>query len=69
MQIRELDQLLVDLLSHDHPEIAKVVPLDKQHSRVRVEFASGAVATITIREVSGPGVPNHHPYEIPESVI
>ncbi|MGW5050102.1 hypothetical protein [Actinokineospora sp. NPDC004072] len=69
MRIRELDTLLVDLLSPDHPEIVQTKILDKGHSRVRVEFASGAIATITVREVSGPGVPAHAPYSIPESVI
>ncbi|SDC45804.1 hypothetical protein [Actinokineospora iranica] len=69
MRIGELDKLLVDLLSQDHPEITEVAALDKGHRRVRVGFASGAVATIMVREVQGPGVPSHSPYDIPKSVI
>ncbi|HVK21243.1 MAG TPA: hypothetical protein VM677_07770 [Actinokineospora sp.] len=64
MRIRELDDLLRDILS-DHPEITDVQIIDRGHSRVRVDFASGARATIMVREVRGPGVPAHKSYEIP----
>ncbi|CRK59547.1 hypothetical protein [Alloactinosynnema sp. L-07] len=72
MQLRELDALLVSLLSNDHPEIVNAELIDKEsspHSRVRVDFASGARVTIQVRSVEGPGVPAHQPYAIPSAVI
>jgi hypothetical protein len=69
VRIRELDKVLFDLLSEDHPEITNVELLDKGHSRLRVDFAGGAKCTISVREVSGPGVPGHKPYELPEAVF
>ncbi|SES36841.1 hypothetical protein [Actinokineospora terrae] len=69
MRRRELDDVLFDVLSKDHPEITEVVKIDKGHSRLRVDFASGARATIMVREVSGPGVPAHAAYAIPESAL
>ncbi|GAA2993367.1 hypothetical protein [Actinokineospora diospyrosa] len=69
MRIRELDTVLLGVLSKDHPEITEVVKIDKGHSRLRVDFASGARVTIMVREVSGPGVPAHAAYSIPEAVL
>lgn len=72
VQLRELDTLLVSLLSQEYPEILSAVALNKEHSRhsrVRVEFASGARATIQVRAVEGPKVPAHKPYEIPAEVV
>ena len=71
VQLRELDALLVDLLK-DHPEIVSAEAINKDYapqSRVRVSFASGATATIMVREVEGPKVPAHKPYDIPAEVI
>ncbi|MGH3863723.1 hypothetical protein [Actinokineospora sp.] len=71
MQLRDLDALLVSLLSQDHPEIvsAEVINNDHVHSRVRVCFASGAVSSILVRSVEGPKVPAHKGYDIPTEVI
>ncbi|MBM7772277.1 hypothetical protein JOD54_002481 [Actinokineospora baliensis] len=69
MRIRDLDDALFAVLSQDHPEITEVVKIDKGHSRLRVDFASGARVTIMVREVSGPGVPAHAAYAIPEAVL
>lgn len=72
VQLRELDTLLVSLLSQEHPEILSAEALDKAHSphsRVRVDFASGARATIQVRAVEGSKVPARKPYEIPAEVI
>ncbi|MGQ0837885.1 hypothetical protein [Actinokineospora sp.] len=69
MRIRELDELLFDLVSRDHPEIVAVDRLDQGHNRLRVEFASGAKCTVMVREVDGPGVPPHPAYHLPEGVL
>ncbi|GAA3053617.1 hypothetical protein [Actinokineospora globicatena] len=69
MRLRELDTLLLDILSQDHPEITAATKLDNGHSRLRVDFASGARITVMVREVTGPGVPAHSAYAIPESAL
>lgn len=72
MRIREFDSLLTDLLTKaDHPEIVDVRPCDNPdgHTRLRVNFASGAEAYIMVRQVAGRGIPSHAPFELPREAF
>jgi hypothetical protein len=40
-----------------------------EHTRVRVDFASGATAYVMVRQVSGPKVPRHQDYELPREAV
>jgi hypothetical protein len=75
MRVREFEALVVDLLTEaDHPEILSVQRCaddarDTTHNRLKVNFASGASATVMVREVTGPGLPRHAPFELPKEAM
>ena len=72
MGVREFEALVIDLLAKaDHPEIVAVRRRaehedDSTHSRLKVDFASGASATVMVREITGPRIPRHSPFELPK---
>jgi hypothetical protein len=73
VRIAELDQLILDVLARDHPEIVGVrstvdeaKPVD--HNRVRIDYASGGASFVMVHHVTGPGVPSHEPYDLPTGV-
>jgi hypothetical protein len=75
MRVHEFERLVIDLLEKDdHPEIVAVQGLaedqaDTKHSRVRVDFASGAKATMMVREITGPNIPRHAPFQLPKEAL
>lgn len=70
MNIRELDDLLLQVITEsDHPEIAgvEVWPSGPEgHTRMIVRFASGATATIMVRQAADA---RHAPFELPKEVL
>ncbi|MCP2166078.1 hypothetical protein LX83_002937 [Goodfellowiella coeruleoviolacea] len=75
VRVRELDELLVRLIvAADHPEITAVRLIPSQehpdnHTRLRVDFASGACAYLMVGQVSGRGVGQVPRYQIPPAVL
>lgn len=73
VRIREFDSFLANLLtSADHPEIVDVRQCTDNpdgHTRLRVNFASGAEAYVMVRQVTGRGIPSHAPFELPREAF
>lgn len=75
MRVREFEDLVIRVLREaDHPEIVSADSTardadDHRHTRVRVSFASGAATYIMVREVTGPSVPKHSPFELPKEAM
>jgi hypothetical protein len=74
MRMPDLDKLLLEALSEDHPEIVNVeqppnaVKDPTYATRVKVTYASGAASYVMVHHVAGPGVPSHAAYELPTGV-
>ena len=66
--------MLAGLLTEaDHPEITEVRQCAEDnpqaHTRLRVNFASGAEAYVMVRQVTGRGIPQHAPFELPREAF
>ena len=75
MRVHEFERLVIDLLEKDdHPEIVRVRALaedaaDQRHTRVRVDFASGATGYVIVGQVAGPGIRPHGEFELPKDAF
>jgi hypothetical protein len=76
VRVREFERLAVDVVSKaGHPEITGVVSLvgdddpPGKHSRLRVDFASGASVFVMVERVTGPGIPRHASFDLPREAL
>lgn len=76
MHVKELEALIIDLVRKaDHPEILSVESAvgeedpPTKHTRVRVDFASGAVGHVQVFNVAGPGIPREGNYKVPKEAL
>lgn len=76
MRVPELDELIIEVINRaDHPEILRAAPalapgdVATKHTRVKVDFASGARVYVQVYKVTGPKIPRADNYAVPKEAL